>query len=166
MSKVDEILPLSNSVDHSVLRKYKNNPVGYADVVVPFHDIDLVGVAWHGHYTKYFELARCAVLQVIDYDYPQMKESEVLWPIVDLRLRYVSAAEYGDRLTVAAVIVEWDLRLVIRYFVINSKTEKVTTKGQSVQVPVDGKTGALMLGCPDILEAKIDSWKQSMKTGR
>ncbi|MDH3602364.1 MAG: hypothetical protein OEU26_22345, partial [Candidatus Tectomicrobia bacterium] len=24
---------------------------------VPFHDVDMMGVVWHGHYYKYFELA-------------------------------------------------------------------------------------------------------------
>ena len=28
---------------------------------VPFHDVDLMEVVWHGHYAKYFEIARCAL---------------------------------------------------------------------------------------------------------
>ena len=28
---------------------------------VPFHDIDILGIVWHGHYNKYFELARTAL---------------------------------------------------------------------------------------------------------
>ena len=31
-------------------------------IAVPFHDIDSIGIAWHGHYAKYFEIARCALL--------------------------------------------------------------------------------------------------------
>ena len=52
------------------------------DVEVPFHDVDAMQVAWHGHYVKYFELARCALLRRFDYDCPQMQTSGYLWPIV------------------------------------------------------------------------------------
>ncbi len=25
---------------------------------IPFHDVDLMGIVWHGHYAKYLEVAR------------------------------------------------------------------------------------------------------------
>ncbi len=48
-----------------------------AEVVIeiPFHDVDVMSVAWHGHYVKYLEIARCMLLDKIDYNYPQMRES-------------------------------------------------------------------------------------------
>ncbi len=62
------------------------------DVEVPFHDVDAMNVAWHGHYVKYFEIARCALLRRFDYDYPQMQASGYLWPIVDCHLKYIRPA--------------------------------------------------------------------------
>ena len=32
------------------------------EIEIPFHDVDMMEVAWHGHYVKYFEIARCALL--------------------------------------------------------------------------------------------------------
>ena len=32
------------------------------ELVVPFFDVDMMEVVWHGHYVKYFEEARCALL--------------------------------------------------------------------------------------------------------
>ena len=52
-------------------------------IEVPFHDVDVMDVAWHGHYVKYLELARCALLRQIDYDYPQMRDSGYAWPVVE-----------------------------------------------------------------------------------
>ena len=60
-----------------------------------FHDLDPMNVVWHGNYIKYLELARCALLQGFDYDYPQMHASGYLWPIVDLRTKYVRSARFG-----------------------------------------------------------------------
>ena len=35
-------------------------------VKVPFHDIDIMEIAWHGHYVKYFEIARCELFEQLD----------------------------------------------------------------------------------------------------
>ena len=37
------------------------------EVVPPFFDIDSMDIVWHGHYAKYFELARCALLDKFGY---------------------------------------------------------------------------------------------------
>ena len=38
------------------------------EIEIPFHDVDMMEVAWHGHYVKYFEIARCALLDQFDYN--------------------------------------------------------------------------------------------------
>src|SRR5204862_386715 len=68
------------------------------DIEVPFYDVDPMLVVWHGHYVKYCEQARSALLRQIDYDYPAMQASGYLWPVVELHLRYVHSARYGERL--------------------------------------------------------------------
>ena len=85
------------------------------EIEVPFHDVDAMQVAWHGHYLKYFELARCALLRSFDYDYPQMQASGYLWPIVECELKYIRPARYGQRLTATATLIEHENRLRIAY---------------------------------------------------
>ncbi|KHI23155.1 4-hydroxybenzoyl-CoA thioesterase, partial [Escherichia coli] len=54
-----------------------NDPRFTAEVelTIPFHDVDMMGVAWHGNYFRYFEVAREALLNQFNYGYRQMKES-------------------------------------------------------------------------------------------
>ena len=66
-----------------------------AIVEVPFHDVDAMNVCWHGHYLKYFEIGRAALLRAFDYDYREMQASGYLWPIVEAHLKYVRPATYG-----------------------------------------------------------------------
>jgi acyl-CoA thioester hydrolase len=47
---------------------------------IPFHDVDMM--VWHGHYAKYFEIAR-RLLEQIDYNYPQTRDSGYAWPVID-----------------------------------------------------------------------------------
>ena len=44
-------------------------------IEIPFHDVDMMEIAWHGHYVKYFEIARCKLLDKIEYNYSQMRDS-------------------------------------------------------------------------------------------
>src|ERR1044071_2180350 len=85
------------------------------EIEIPFFDVDPMAVAWHGHYVKYFEVARCAMLRKIDYDYPKMQASGYLFPVVELYLKYVNAARYGQMVVVAAEVLEYENRLKIGY---------------------------------------------------
>ena len=84
-------------------------------ISVPFQDCDPAGVAWHGNYFRYFDTARCALLEQIDYSYRQMAESGFMWPIVDTRVKYIRAVSYDHIIHVTATLVEWEYRLKIEY---------------------------------------------------
>ncbi|WP_339827652.1 acyl-CoA thioesterase [uncultured Arenimonas sp.] len=120
-----------------------------------FHDIDPMEVVWHGHYVKYFELARCALLQSFDYDYPQMRASGYAWPIVDLRAKYVRSARYGQSLVVRAMLVEWENRLKIDYQVRDADTGEVLTRATSIQVAVDLASGEMCFASPKALLERL-----------
>ncbi|HKY91724.1 MAG TPA: acyl-CoA thioesterase [Nevskiaceae bacterium] len=124
-------------------------------VEVPFHDLDPAGIAWHGHYAKYFEIARCELLKTFSYNYDDMIASGYAWPVIDMHLRYVRAAVFGQRLRVRATLVEWEYRLKIEYLVTDEKTGERMTKGATVQVAVDMATREMRLRSPNILFAKL-----------
>ncbi|MDR3414684.1 MAG: acyl-CoA thioesterase [Nevskia sp.] len=128
-----------------------------AEVVieVPFHDVDLVGIVWHGHYAKYLEIARCALLASFDYNYDQMIASGYGWPLIDLRLRYVKPAQFGQKIRVRATLVEWENRLRIEYLVSDDATGQRLTKGESVQVAVHIASRELCLQSPDVLFERL-----------
>ena len=125
------------------------------EIEIPFFDVDPMAVAWHGHYVKYFEVARCAMLRKIDYDYPKMHASGYLFPVVELYLKYVNAARYGQVVVVAAELLEYENRLKIGYRIRDKATRQRLTKGWSLQVAVDAKTSELQFVSPQILLDKM-----------
>lgn len=116
-----------------------------------FHDCDPMQVVWHGNYFKYFELARCALLQRYDYDYPQMHASGYLFPVVDARVKYIRSLHYAQPLRVRARIVEWENRLKIDYEIVDAASGEVLTRAHTIQVAVDLASGEMRYVCPDIL---------------
>lgn len=125
-------------------------------IEVPFHDVDVMDVAWHGHYVKYFELARCALLRRLDYDYPQMRDSGYAWPVVECYLKYVRPARYGQQLKARATLREWENRLRFDYEIRDAVSGERLTKGYTVQVAVDIASGELQFVSPDCLMKRVE----------
>ena len=125
------------------------------EVVPAFYDIDPMDIVWHGHYVKYLEVARTALLARFDYDYPRMRASGYAWPIVDLRLKYVRPATFGQRLIVRCEIVEWENRLRIAYRIRDAITGRKLTEATTTQVAVDLATREMLYVCPPVLWDKL-----------
>ncbi len=124
-------------------------------VQAQFYHLDPMEVVWHGNYVRFFEQARCALLDKIDYNYPQMRESGYIWPIVDMRVKFVRPVKFGQIIDVAATIVEHENRLKINYLISDAETSEKLTKGFTIQVAVDGKSEEMLYESPAILFEKI-----------
>ena len=124
------------------------------EMVVPFFDVDMMEVVWHGHYVKYFEEARCALLDKLGHNYRQMRDAGYAWPIIDLQVRYIRGAQFGQRIRVRADLVEWENRLKINYLITDVESGERMTRGSSVQVAVEIASREMLLASPRVfLEA-------------
>jgi acyl-CoA thioester hydrolase len=122
---------------------------------VQFYDLDPMDIVWHGNYAKYLELARCALLDKIDYNYVQMKASGYAWPVIDLHIRYLQPATLGDRIKVRAELAEWENRLKLEYLITSVATGLRLTKASSVQVAVKMSERQMCLTSPAVLFEKL-----------
>lgn len=124
-------------------------------VDVPFFDVDAMEIVWHGHYVKYLELARCELLNKIDYNYQKMAASGYLWPIIDIRIKYVASATFGSKIKVLAKLVEWENCLRLKYTITELETGRRLTKASTTQVAVNIETREMCYQSPDILLEKL-----------
>ncbi len=127
------------------------------EMTIPFHDVDSMHVVWHGHYVKYFEIARCQLLESFDYSYVQMMESGYAWPVVDMRIKYVKPLQFNQRVIVEARLAEWEYRLKIKYLIRDADRGVTLSKGYTIQVAVDMKTREMCLESPPVLKAKLNT---------
>lgn len=112
-------------------------------------------VVWHGHYAKYFELARCQLLDEIDYNYRAMRASGYAWPVVEMQIKYTQALVFEQQINIVANIVEWEHRLKISYRITDAATGRTLTKGYTVQVALDMAKAELQFEAPPILRQKL-----------
>jgi len=106
------------------------------EMEVPFFDVDSYRIVWHGNYPKYFEVARCQLLEKIGYPYQKMETSGYFFPVIDLKVRYVKPIIFGQTITVTASLKSWQHKLVIDYLIIDSQNGVKLTKGKTTQVAV------------------------------
>jgi len=125
---------------------------------VAFHDVDLAQVMWHGHYLRYLENARWALMRSLDFDLATMMASGYLWPIVDLRVKYIRTANFEDRLNVRASLVEWQQRMVVNYLVIDERDGARVARAQTVQVAVRADNKELQLTMPQGFIDRVDAY--------
>ncbi|MCQ4262936.1 acyl-CoA thioesterase [Stutzerimonas stutzeri] len=126
------------------------------EILVPFFDVDSMDVVWHGHYVKYFEVARCALLERIGHNYQQMREAGYAWPIIDVQLRYMRGARFNQRIIVRADLLEWENRLKINYLIRDAETGERMTRGSTVQVAVEMASREMLLASPRIFVDAVE----------
>ena len=126
------------------------------EMLVPFFDVDSMDVVWHGHYVKYFEIARCALLERIGHNYQQMRDAGYAWPIIDVQLRYMRGARFNQRIVVRADLVEWENRLKINYLIRDAETGERMTRGSSVQVAVEIASREMLLASPRVFVDAVE----------
>ena len=137
MRKVNGILTVAHEID------------------VQFYDVDAMRVVWHGNYVKYIEDARCQLLRKFNYDYNDMEDSGYVWPIVDMRLKYVKSAQFGNKIRVEATLVEYETRLKISYRIFNAESNQLLTKAYTVQVAVNIESNEMQFESPAVLLEKL-----------
>jgi acyl-CoA thioester hydrolase len=133
-------------------------PHGIIELTVPFYDVDSMDIVWHGHYLKYFEDARCCLLDAIDYNYQTMRDSGYGWPVVDVRVKYIQPALFNRRIRIIATLEEWEVRLKIQYRIIDAESGETLTKGYSVQVAVDLESKEMCFATPPVLREKLEQY--------
>ncbi|MBJ7550330.1 acyl-CoA thioesterase [Marinomonas ostreistagni] len=125
------------------------------ELEIPFHDVDVMRIAWHGHYVKYLEIARCALLESIDYNCDEMEQTGYVWPVIELNIRYAKPLRFKQKIRVLAKVIEWENRLKIAYTLFDSESGQRLTKAYTVQVAVDAANGEMQFASPQILLDKL-----------
>lgn len=125
------------------------------DIEIPFHDVDVMAIAWHGHYAKYLEVARCAMLESIGYNVPQMVDSGYAWPVIEMKIRYAQPLRFQQLIRVEASLVEIENRMKIDYRIFDADSGRRLTKAYTVQVALCMETQEMLFASPSVLLEKF-----------
>lgn len=126
------------------------------EIDIPFFDVDMMEIVWHGHYVKYLEVARCALLDRLQHNYLQMRDSGYGWPVIDLQIRYIRPLLFQQRIRVRVDLVEWENRLKLHYLISDAATGERLTRASTVQVAVDLASREMQLASPRVFVDAVE----------
>jgi len=124
------------------------------ELEVPFHDVDGAHIVWHGHYLKYFEIARTALFRAFDLDVADVVGLGLRMVIVESRCRHHLPLRYGDRFRVEARFALIEPYLKIHFDLYRQSDERRAARGYTSAVLTDAENRRLT-EVPDAIKERF-----------
>jgi len=83
----------------------ERNPTS-VELRVRYSETDQMGVAYHGHYLAWCEMARTEHMRRLGVRYRELEDRGILLAVADAHLRYARSARYDDQLRVWAWLTD------------------------------------------------------------
>lgn len=126
---------------------------------IPFHDIDVMHIVWHGHYFKYFEHARTALMQKLGLDWPALKAANIAMPVVDTQTQYRKPVVYDQLIEVEASIEETAYPELIIHYEIRAidQSDEILSSGRTRQVYMSAADQKLFFLVPEFVKSRFQA---------
>ena len=120
---------------------------------VRFYEVDAYGMVWHGHYVGWFETGRNDLTQQFQMGPLQLKEMNLLAPVVELNCQFKLPATFGNSLIIQTAMEKTEVaKLIFHYRVLEQEKGKILTTGSTTHVLTDLKGNLLYRVPPEVLE--------------
>ncbi len=112
-----------------------NTHVSHSKVVVRYQETDQMGVAWHGNYIEWFEVARTDWLREQEMTYLSLEKNGMFLPVLRVECHYLKSCYYDDVLDIETRLLDYNgLRLVFSYEVRREGEHRLLAHGESEHV--------------------------------
>jgi len=132
-------------------------------IQVRFYEVDAYGVVWHGHYVGWFEVGRNELTEKFDMGPLQLKEKNLLAPVVELNCEYKFPATFGESLLIQTTMERTEVaKLIFHYRVLSQRDGKVLATGFTTHVLTDFNGNLLYRVPPEVLE-KLEEMRKYLE---
>jgi acyl-CoA thioester hydrolase len=105
-------------------------------IEVRYSETDMMGVVYHGSYLPWLEVARTGLLAAHGLPYRDLEADGFYLPVIEIQVRYLRPARYGDTVTVVATLREKPAaRLRVDYVL--TRDAEVLAEGHTRHVFID-----------------------------
>ena len=124
------------------------------DLEVPFHDVDGLRIVWHGHYLKYLEIGRTALMRAHGLDWAEIAGLGFGLLVGEIRVRHTFPLRYGDKFRVTTWCADLHHRIHLAFEVTNLTHGRRSARGHTTLVSTDGE-GNLLFETPDAIRNRL-----------
>lgn len=124
--------------------------------VVPFHDLDPMGVMWHGNYFKYLDTTRDSLFQSLGLDlYQVSRDTEYIFPIIRSSIKHVFPLRFRDQFICRAILKEVSHKITVSFELRLSQDRRVIAKAKSEQAAVKMPEMETMFQIPENIKQAL-----------
>ena len=126
---------------------------------VAFGEADVMGIAWHGRYPAFFEMASAELGKKCGLSYDDFRKANLRAPIVQFHVDHYSPLFLDEEFEVTAKLI-WDegARLNTEY-VISKMDGEIAATGYAVQMFTEGESGQPCMISAELLDICRKRWK-------
>lgn len=121
---------------------------------VRFCEVDPYQVVWHGHYISYFEVGRNNLTSLFGLGPDDLREMELMAPVVDLHCAFKLPAQFGDEILIQTTMERCETaKLIFHYRVI--RDTQVLAEGSTTHVLTDLR-GTMRYQLPPEVKKRVE----------
>ena len=103
---------------------------------VPFFDVDMLQIVWHGNYLKYFDVARQAFFFKCGLDMTLGEKKHYIFPVIRTSVKYLYPLKLNDEFICKATLKEARMKLVMDFEIRLAKDGRLSATGRSEHAAV------------------------------
>lgn len=105
---------------------------------INYYETDKMGIVHHSNYIRFFEEARCALLEEAGLPYDLMESKGIMSPVLGVACKYKQHVTFGDTIDVRAYIKEFSgVKFTVAYEIYNKNTDVLCVIGESTHCFTD-----------------------------
>ena len=99
---------------------------------INYYETDKMGIVHHSNYIRFFEEARCALLEKAELPYDFMEEKGIMSPVLGVSCKYKQHVTFGNIIEIHTYIKEFSgVKFTVGYEIYNKKTNALCVSGES-----------------------------------
>ena len=99
---------------------------------INYYETDKMGIVHHSNYIRFFEEARCKLLEDCGLPYDVMEAKGIMSPVLGISCKYKQYVTFGDIIEIKAWFKEFTgVRFTVCYEIYNKKTGVICVVGES-----------------------------------
>ena len=99
---------------------------------INYYETDKMGIVHHSNYIRFFEEARCSLLEESNLPYDLMEEKGIMSPVLGVSCQYKQHVTFGDIIKIHAYIKEFTgVKFTVGYEIYNKRNNNLCVSGES-----------------------------------
>ena len=125
---------------------------------IRFEEVDMLRIAWHRHYTSFFEDARIQLGNQYKIGYMDLYSHGILAPIKTMHVDFINPLRFMEEITIEGILHYSEASRINTEYIIRDKEGKVTATGYVVQMMLNTDYELLLIQ-PDYYKEFCNKWK-------